>query len=136
MALGLMKRVAALALALFLIGCGPSFGPLTGVPYNERGGGCFTNHADGPLVVDPTYGTAIVDSAGGGSATAVVWRPGFTARRVRSEIEVEDSDGHMVAITGKRYRIDGGYQNGDQFSPGLPAVLVFWACDRVTPLDP
>lgn len=127
---------AAVVLALFSAGCSSApaadFVPLlTGVSsLMGSGEGCFTNWADGPLVADPNYGTAI--EIGFGPATPVAWRPGFTGRRVGSEVEVRAPDGHVVAITGKNYRLDGAQVGPDEQGwPGL-AVRVFWACGRVT----
>lgn len=141
------KRVAAtLALALCLIGCGwlPSDGGpvqlLTGPPGFVPG--CFTNSASGPLIVDPTYGTAIIDeimirvTGTRPPPIPIAWRPGFTARRIGSEVEVLDPQGNAVAITGKSYTLAGGYVSAGGSSgldwPGLP-VGVFWACDFVIP---
>jgi len=138
---GVMKPIAlTLAMVLALVGCAGSGGRssepvqlLTGLSTLIRGGGCFTNWAEGPLVIDPTYGTAIIDTdVHSSTPVTVAWRPGYTARRVGSEVQVLDPDGKVVAITGRRYRIAGGYQNGDQFEPQLP-VGVFWACDFVNP---
>lgn len=120
--------VTALALALCMIGCAP-VALLTGVPpgFPFDSAACYTNSAHGRLVADPRYGTAIIDTdmnPTNATAVPVMWRPGFTARRVGSEVEVEDPAGNVVAITGRTYRIDGGYVGEDP--------LVFWACDRVT----
>jgi hypothetical protein len=138
-------RLAA-GLLVFLVGCSsgaPSGGAgqlLTGAVFS---GGCFTNSASGPLVADPKYGTAIIDevmtrvTGTQASPVPVAWRPGFSARQAGSEVEVVAPDGHVVATTGKRYRIDGGYVGpyvgGSSGWAGL-AVAFFWACDRVTPL--
>jgi hypothetical protein len=139
-----MKRVVAtLAVPLALAGCGSIFpGPhlITGRGMAE--GSCFTSSASGPLVVDPMYGTAIVDmdqvatAPEGVSPPApvpVAWRPGFTARPVGPEVEVLDPEGNVVAVTGHSYRISGGYVGPDSSGswPGLK-VGVFWACDSVS----
>ena len=58
-----MKRLTAtLALALLVLGCGPSavvgaVPLLTGQPFAT---GCFTNSVIGRLIADKQYGTAIV----------------------------------------------------------------------------
>jgi hypothetical protein len=131
------RAATALALALCLTGCGAA-GPsgdrvqlITGVPPGMASGGCYTNFAVGPLIIDPTYGTAATDENGGGT-TPVVWRPGFTGRRVGSEIVVRDSNGNVVAMTGRRYKIAGGYVGGGPDWPELPTRM-FWACDFVIP---
>ena len=121
--------VTALVLALCMIGCAP-VALLTGVPPgfpSNSASACYTNWAHGRLVVDPRYGTAIIDTdmnPANTTAVAVMWRPGLTARRVGSEVEVVDEAGNVVAITGHTYRIDGGYVGEDP--------RVFWACDGVT----
>ena len=133
---------ATLALAMCLLGCGGLLPDgsqvrlLTGPP-GGNGGGCFTDSASGPLVFDPTYGTAIIDrDVGSSSPMTVAWRPGFTARRIATEVEVLDPAGNVVAITGRNYRIAGGYVNAGGSSglvwPELP-IDVFWACDSVIP---
>jgi hypothetical protein len=108
---------------------------LTGVPPMLKADngdiGCFTNSAAGLLVADPKYGTAIIiDTDIRSDHTPVAWRPGFSARRVGSEVEVLAPDGQVVATTGKRYLMDGGSE------PGWFGVAgsLFYACDRVTPL--
>jgi hypothetical protein len=96
-------------------------------------GGCFTDSAAGPLLVDPKYGTAIIDTdVHSTGPVPVAWRLGFTGRRVGSEIEVLDPKGNVVATTGHMYRIAGGYVSPVTF-PNLPANGMFWACDFVIP---
>jgi hypothetical protein len=133
-----MQRVAAvLALSLILAACAPSVRLITGAPTIERTSdgrivGCYTNFANGRLIVDPEFGTAIVDADVGGITSTVAWRPGFSARRAGAEVEVLDPTGRVVAITGRTYRIAGGYVKKDDW-PEIP-VNAFWACDTVTPL--
>lgn len=133
-----MRRAAtALALALGLVGCvvtapqGDVVQLVTGVPPGLRGNNgevaCYTNSVTGLLTVDPTYGTAIT-----GPYTPVVWRPGFTGRRVGSEVAVLDPKGNVVATTGHTYTIAGGYVGGGPDWPEMP-TRVFWACDFVIP---
>jgi hypothetical protein len=119
-----MKRVAAtlalaltIAIAVLVLYLGP-VSILTG------NGGCFLNAIDGPLVVDPKYGTAM---AFGDHMVVIAWGSGYTARRDGSEVSVLDPDGNVVATTGKKYRIEGGFQSSYQFNPPLP-VDVFFAC--------
>ena len=138
-------RVAAtLALALVFLGCGPlddRVPLLTGVDRTiGNPAACWTNSAHGPLVVDPKYGTAIIDLDNNPKNTVaapVAWRPGFTGRRLGSEVEVLAPDGHVVATTGRSYRIEGAGVGGDDMGgrTGLPQFpeSVFWACGHVTP---
>jgi hypothetical protein len=120
--IGVRRRTSALALTLYLAGFATaSDESVRLVTHNSLPVGCYTNWAAGPLIVDPEYGTAIKDIDVSGSTAPVTWRPGFTARRVGSEVEVLDPDGKAVAITGGSYRIAGGYVHDE-----------FWACDFVT----
>jgi hypothetical protein len=144
-----MKRVAAtLALAVVLVGCGPSFSepslsePVSlittnGSPNNE--GSCATVFASGPLVVDPTYGTAIIDPSLHQPDTTrpipVAWRPGFTARRLGSEVEVLDPQGNVVAITGHEYTLSGSYMGKNAGSPPSFPDRAFWVCRRPEVVD-
>jgi hypothetical protein len=130
-----MKRVAAaLALALLVLGCGPSAAEVQqGVPVQlltgdyqgmASGGGCFTYWATGPLSVDATSGTAIMDADAGATTTEpVMWRPGFTARRVGSEVVVLDPNGNVVAVTGRKYKIEGGHVSAGFFACGFVTQL-------------
>jgi hypothetical protein len=132
------------ALALCLAGCGllppEPVRILTGPP--GGGSGCFAADVAGLLVVDPTYGTAIV----GDDLPSMVqlsdvpvtlaWRPGFTARRSGSEVEVLDPGGNVVATTGRSYRFMGGYVSPGGISgiewPDL-RTNVIWACGESQP---
>jgi hypothetical protein len=98
---------------------------LTGIPAEGAGGGCFTNFLVGTLNADPTYGTTI--SSEGGPTIPVMWRPGYTARRVGSQVTVLGPGGTTVAVTGNRYKIAGGMVSHEG------TVDVFWACDFVIP---
>jgi hypothetical protein len=112
-----------------VLGCGSTVLPGDRVELLTDNGnpptpGCYTNSAEGQLMVDPRYGTTIVDSDVGATAPVpVMWRLGFTGRRAGSEVEVLDPAGNLVATTGRRYRIAGGYTGEN---PRL-----FWACDFV-----
>ena len=131
------KQVAAVlaALALCLVGCGilpepvqlpDSVQLITGprdVVY-----GCYPEPQVGRLVVDPTYGTAMVGPASGN--LPVGWPADFTGRRNGSEVEVLDPQGDVVARTGQSYQFLAGslYPPGTSGRPpGLPERLI-WAC--------
>ena len=114
-----MKRLV-LVLALGSVGCGPHAGAvqlLTGDPLGP--GACYTNFAEGLLVVQGS-GTAIADETAGGSpvTSPVMWRSGFTGRWAGSQIEVMDPTGKVVATTGRRYRLSGGYYQQSFFACG------------------
>ena len=114
------RRAAASALALVVSGCAfGSGGLLTGD--GNLGGACFTSAARGVLVSDAKAGTAIIDEDSGGGRSPVMWRDGFSARHVGSEVAVLDPSGNVVATTGTRYRLVGGYTND-----------AFYACGEVT----
>lgn len=96
-------RLLAVALAAVVIGCGSPVKLLT-VSHD----GCYLWHAVGLLVADPTYGTTI-DQGGSSRPVPVAWPDGFSGRQSGSEVEVVSSLGIVVAVTGRRYDIDGGY---------------------------
>jgi hypothetical protein len=141
-----MRRiVTTLVLGLCLLGCASKAPPgdpiqlLTGaMPFDADE---CPDSALAQLLVDPQYGTALAEY--GGSRTPVMWRPGFTGRRVASEVVVLDPTGNVVAITGNSYRIAGNYlyqtadgENGI-FKRGWVGstigVDMFYACDFVRP---
>jgi hypothetical protein len=138
-------RIGALALALFVLGCGPLGGRgeggrvelVTGVPpylgWDNDDGGCFLGSIAGPLVADEKYGTVIILS-GAPTSIPVIWRPGFTAHRVGSEVQVLDPRGNPVATTGRSYVIAGGSVTGGPDWPEVPREGAFWACDFVREL--
>jgi hypothetical protein len=143
-----MGRVTTtLLLALGLLGCnmflpGDRVELLTGNgPFPPNPGPfdpvCYTSAAEGPLVVDPEYGTAIRGSPTGGTAP-VMWPPGFIGRRVGSEVVVQDRAGNVVATTGGRYRLEGGYWS-ETITPtkenhySFSGPRVFLACGSVDP---
>ena len=111
-----MKQLAALALALCLVlPGGDPVRLLTGEPLPRNS--CFASATgSGLLVADPTYGTAIIGqdsmAALGDEPMPVAWRPGFTARRIGSDVAVLDPQGNVVARTGRSYTIDGGLSSG------------------------
>ena len=143
-----MRRIATpLLIALIVLGCGlmragepvkllTGWGPFPG------GGTCYTNFAVGPLVPDAEFGTAIADESAMGDVTAttpVMWRPGFYAMRLDSQVVVYDAAGKEVARTGARYRIAGGYWS-ETITPtkenhyAFSGPRVFLACDSVNPV--
>lgn len=134
--LGVMKRlVATIAVVLGLVGCGPSGGSLlTGDPL---GGNidCYLATGSGRLVFDPSYGTAIIGEGGTvDGVTIVAWRPGYRARPNGSEFDVLDPQGRVVATTGQRYLLHGGYADPGEF--GRPDLrTVWWTCEDPEPLS-
>ena len=116
-----MRRITAtLALTFGLVGCAslliaPSPAPptappgepvelLTGVmPFDEDE--CVVDDLVAVLLVDPKYGTAVAGTVG--QRFPVMWRPGFTGRRVGSEVVVVDPEGRLVATTGQSWGLSG-----------------------------
>ena len=107
------RRFQVLAMASLLAACSSDAVPLlTGTgPFSGADHTCYLNRAVGTLVVDQTYGTAIVQEVGDGFPpfiTPVMWWHGFSGRRAGSQVEVLDPEGTVVAVTGRRYSIGGG----------------------------
>ncbi len=110
----LATTAASSMLALALVGCGSPVALLTGDSFNGHKI-CYLSFAEGELVVDPVAGTAIVEARPGPegdevTVTPVMWPPGFTGRGSWGEVEVLDESGEVVARTGSRYHIGGGYE--------------------------
>jgi hypothetical protein len=74
---------------------------------------CYTNFAVGELVLDPTYGTAIVETD---QSTPIMWPEGYRGRHSIWDLEVVDESGHVVARTGTRVQIEGAYSGVNPFS--------------------
>ena len=131
-----LREAATLALAMCLVGCdtatrmGEPVELLTGVQPFDRAT-CETYFAVDWMIVDPRYGTAVID-AHFNTAIPVMWRPGFTGRRSGSDVVVLDASGKVVAQTGRGYRIQGTYWPplGDT---GPASSTVWYACGSVEP---
>jgi hypothetical protein len=124
----LAARAALVAVVLVVAGCQGLLPTtqvqlLTGNP--EGGEDCNLLPHEGSLVVDPNYGTAVIQDApwgkAGSSPVTMAWRPGFIGRRVGSEVEVVDPDGRVHATTGQHI----------SFYPGgsIAGVKSIWNCD-------
>jgi hypothetical protein len=130
-----MKRVfVAALLAGAMVGCaspGATLGEpvelLVGAP--SAGEACSNvNWIEGQLVADPTYGTAVTSDFYSQRIVPVMWRRGYTGRRSGSEVAVLDPGGKVVAVTGHRYRMEGGSVGGN---PDGGPPFSFWACGSV-----
>ena len=132
------RLVAIAALALAIVGCGRFTPPgepftlLTAPPGTMVVNGeqtCWLGDswAEGPLT-EGRFGLTIQN-------VPVVWLAGFIGRRTGKDLAVYDPNGSLVAVTGRSYRIVGGYV-GDGTLPGLslPGVgdSAFFACGAVT----
>jgi hypothetical protein len=102
-------RVAlALPLALALVAC--AGGPVALTTAGDRANvGCYLANTTGMLIPDAQAGTAIVSEDMGQTTVPVRWPPGYTGRRSGGQVEVLDSGGDVVARTGQRYTLLGGY---------------------------
>jgi hypothetical protein len=128
--------VLVVLVAAFVAACqGPQARPspqgeqvdlLTGQPPGVPEGSCYTFGALGLLQVNATYGTVIADeNTMNGASVPVMWRRGFTGWRVGTEIEVRDATMNVVATTGRRYSMGGGFVD-------LPSgARAFFSCSGV-----
>jgi hypothetical protein len=69
-------------------------------------GPCRASLIVGDFVTDPEAGTAIVQD---GQRYRVRWPVGYVGRPIGGEIEVLDSHGNVVAVTGVRRQLGGGH---------------------------
>lgn len=116
----LARALPLLAIALglvFILSVGVAVGavskPVALATQNDQG--CFVANTTGLLIPDATAGTAIVEEDMGKQTAQVVWPTGYTARGNGSQVEVVDRAGHVVARTGQRYELLGGYNDADQW---------------------
>jgi hypothetical protein len=86
--------------------------PPEAVALRTGGTGCYLSFAEGQLLEDPESGTAVLD---GGGRHPVIWPTGYTARRWFGEVEVLDRHAHVVARTGDRVHLSGGYDDMDDW---------------------
>ena len=68
---------------------------------------CHLNYKHGTLVAHAPTGVAIAERDGG-PLVPILWPAGFTARRFGTEIEILNESGKVIAVTGNRYKFDGG----------------------------
>jgi hypothetical protein len=96
-----MRRVTTtLALALCLLGCSLvlPWDRVELLTSSEDYGSCDLMGPIGKLTADPKFGTVF-------DGMPVMWPPGFTGRRVGSEVEVLNPSGKVVATTGRSYEM-------------------------------
>ena len=99
-----------LALALTISVAGWPVGlPVKLLTGTREPGECLAANTTGLLIVDPKAGTAIVQEDMAEQTAPVSWPAGFTGRKSWSQVEVLDTAGHVVARTGQRYELLGGY---------------------------
>ena len=103
-----MHRIAAVGLALLLAGCAARepVAIVTDTGYSGDNLACWLASNDDTelLLADPQYGTVL--KYDNGETAPAKWPPNYTARRAGPEVGVMDPHGNVVAITGRRYRID------------------------------
>jgi hypothetical protein len=122
----LLMVLVAIVIAYELVGTRVTL--LTGeLPHpSDEVPGCYTSGDIGELVVDPVAGTAILED--NGDRYPVIWQVGYTGRQIGSMVEVLDSSGAVVARTGTRVNLEGGYT--DAFS----ATRGFLSCGNLQTL--
>jgi hypothetical protein len=119
----MLRLVFSVALVLSLLGCyaggasappgeslrglaAPSAPPSGPVRLLTGSLGCYAGGegpgATAPLVVDATYGTSFL-------GRPVMWPTGYTARRAGFEVEVLNTQGKVIATTGRTYNIAHAY---------------------------
>jgi hypothetical protein len=105
---GLLVLAAAIAIASYGVPTPLKTGSLN--PDAPPGSvGCYTSGVSGELLDDPGAGTAIIDSMDG-RRVLVTWPIGWTARRALfGGTQVIDERGMVVARTGTRVYLMGGY---------------------------
>lgn len=109
----LMRRAAVAlvlppALVLALAAC--TSGPVSLTTAGDSGTvGCYLANTTGMLIPDAQAGTAIVSEDMGQTTVPIRWPQGYTGRRSGDQVEVLDGGGNVVARTGQRYMLLGGY---------------------------
>ena len=136
-----MKRVVAvLALALVVLGCASDPEPrpqdervqlLTGYP-NNTVKSCYASGFFGQVVVDPQFGTALIDDQQ--HRRVIGWPPGYTGWRFGSEVRVLDPAGQVMVVTGRRYEVLQASSVNLADWPELPDKA-FWSCGGAIPSD-
>ena len=64
----------------------------------------YLSYGQGEFVEDAVHGTAVKNENG---TYALIWPVGFTARRSGEGIEVVNTIGEVIAVTGHKYRFIG-----------------------------
>jgi hypothetical protein len=95
--------------------------------------GCELMPTIDDLIADATHGTAYRDG------TPAIWLPGYTGRRVGSEVEVLDRSKNVVATTGKRYQVFFVYvpgRGGETDDGTWPYVICdLYPCTPLCPIE-
>ena len=143
-----MRRITALGAALLLVvvGCSspvPAGEPvelLTGAMPFDQDECTRDRYIVSMLLVDPRFGTTLAGYPD--TRAPVMWPPGFTGRRIGSDVIVLDPDGRAVAATGRSYDITGNMlfdtpEWSSEYRRGLVlstiGVDMFYACGPVRP---
>jgi hypothetical protein len=88
----------------------------------SQGGGCYLSGPSGTLVKDPIFFTAM--DILGPIAQPVAWPAGYSARVAGSEVEVLDTEGKVVATTGRRgYTLP--FVDRGSVPPGFVGICAF-----------
>ena len=110
--MGIPRLACVLALALAASGCG-ALSPTPELVFlaprvDMYTPGCHTSFTVGKLIVHAATGTAVVQDEDE-RVIPIRWPAGFSGRRVGTEVEIRNADGRLIATTGQRYRLAGGY---------------------------
>jgi hypothetical protein len=101
------RALGAFALAAVVAAC--SSGEPVQLLTSSGSQGCFLANTTGRLVTDADAGTAIVQEDMAKLTVPVVWPEGYAGRRSGSQVRILDATGKVVATTGERYVLLGGY---------------------------
>jgi len=110
-----------MAIASAACASGPPVALFTATAHDQIDGlgSCYLSGITGELEADLVFGTAVVETVqlqGGSQEQAswpVKWPLGYSGRQSGSAVEVLDGSGHVVARTGTRVELAGGYESGD-----------------------
>ncbi len=110
-------------LALYLAISGPLTSPVALRTSDHLGGECFLANTTGRLIADEEAGTAIVSEDMSRTTVPVTWPVGFTGRRTLfGQVNVLDTRGQVVAQTGNRYELLGGYTSDNTWLACIDGV--------------
>ncbi len=101
--------------ALLLLSACTAAGEPVALATDSQHLGCFVANTTGLLIVDATAGTAIVSEDMSRTTAQVLWPAGYSGRRSGDQVEVLDGTGRVVARTGERYELLGGYNDRNQW---------------------
>jgi len=103
------RATVALVLGLAVAGCGDERVDIATADSDI----CMLNWVVGELVASPAGVAIVAEEQNGKRELSITWAPGMTATRTRlGGIDIHAPDGRVVASTGQRIKLMGGY--GDE----------------------